>query len=161
MKEAGSMAKKFDDEKLFQKSQEEGLGSLTNLQLEQLSSSGRVDPVTVKSILDTRLKVERISKAKRPVGRPSLRSQQQQSSEEWVAAQEARIMSLSDEEAQNELATMMSPVQNDLLLLHKLRRIISDGGKAGADAARLIVEMQKRYIAPIKRTVHVKIQTSG
>lgn len=157
------MAKKLSLDELLQKANEKGLAALTTRQLEILSTSGRINPDDVRQALDLRLKVTRIEKANRPVGRPTLRSKNNNvtTNEQWVKAQEDRILNLSDDEAQAELTKLMSPVQNDLLLITRLQKIVADGGKAGSDAARLIVEMQKRYLAPIKRTVNVTIQTAG
>ena len=158
------MAKKLSFEEIVDRARTNGLASLTNAQLGQVAGRGSdSDKAKVKEVLDTRLKIARINKTSQ---QPRRRVQPPPSTtapvnDEWLSAQEARIMQLSDEDAQAELSMQMSPVQNDLIMLYRLRRIVDKGGRAGSEAGRLILEMQRRYVAPVRKTAIVKIQTVG
>lgn len=154
--------KRLTIDDLVEKAQREGLSSLTSAQLEKLSGSGKANPDDIRDALDLRLKIARIAVAKRRPGRPSRREVSEKHDDgDWLRRQEERIRGLSEEEAEDELAHMLSPAQNDLIMYYRLQRILDSGGKAGADAGRLLLEMQKRRIAPIKRLCVVKIQTAG
>lgn len=154
--------KKLSNAELKKRADENGLATLTNAQLEQLSTSGLVNPEDVESALNTRLKIARIKTANRGPGRPSRRELQEKAGDgEWMREQQDRIDRLSVEEAEDELAHILSPAHNDLKTIFRLQRIVDAGGKAGSDAARLIFEIQKRYLPANKRVCTVKIQTAG
>lgn len=70
---------------------------------------------------------------------------------------EIPVDDMTEAEAEEELLARLSPVHAALKQVRDLEKIRAEGGKAGADAGRLLQEISRQWIKPVRKTVDIKL----
>jgi hypothetical protein len=73
-------------------------------------------------------------------------------------AEKVNTYNLTEEEAEAALLDLLSPAHLNLMIVRHLQRIIEDGGNAGADAAKMLRDMQKELCPNSRKTTLVTFQ---
>lgn len=94
-------------------------------------------------------------------GKMSAKRKRNPCAEEPIAADFNNVKTIyekSEEQAEAELLDLLSPMHLNLLIARQLQRIVSDGGKAGSDAARMLRDMQRELCPNSRKATVVSFQ---